>query len=152
MARWSMHTTRGNCRDRWRRPGRVSQRFSTTTTPSAPIRATPAAVGLPPSRLPSCRCARVFPLESIRTGGSRPTTSGVLPAEYEPMDRCCPDDREYYVGSRYAGREVVAQLDATPRQVRVLDQQAVLKVKPLCGLVGEERPLEAFICWCEREA
>jgi hypothetical protein len=68
------------------------------------------------------------------------------------MERCCPDDREYYVGSRYAGREGGAQLDATTRQVRFLDQQAILKVKPLCGLVGDELPLEGFVRWCEHEA
>jgi hypothetical protein len=69
------------------------------------------------------------------------------------MARCCPDDREYYVGRQYAGREVVAQLDAPARQVRFLDsQRTVLKVKPLRGLVGETLSLEAFVGWCEREA
>jgi hypothetical protein len=62
------------------------------------------------------------------------------------------DNREYYVGSHYVGREVVAQLDATTRQVRFLDQRTVLKVKPLRGLVGEELPLDAFVRWCEHEA
>jgi hypothetical protein len=62
------------------------------------------------------------------------------------------DDREYYVGSHYVGREVVAQLDATTRQVRFLDQRTVLKVKPLRGLVGDELPLDAFVRWCEHEA
>jgi len=62
------------------------------------------------------------------------------------------DDWAYYVGSQYAGREVVAQLDATTRQVRFLDQRTVLKVKPLRGLVGTELPLEAFVAWCEQEA
>lgn len=63
------------------------------------------------------------------------------------------DDREYYVGRQYAGREVVAQLDAATRQVQFLDsQRTVLKVKPLRGLVGETLSLEAFVAWCEREA
>jgi Integrase core domain len=63
------------------------------------------------------------------------------------------DDREYYVGRQYAGREVVAQLDAPARQVRFLDsQRTVLKVKPLRELVGETLSLEAFVGWCEREA
>jgi hypothetical protein len=62
------------------------------------------------------------------------------------------DDWAYYVGSRYAGQEVVAQLDAPTRQVRFLAQRTVLKVKPLRGLVGTELPLEAFVHWCEHEA
>jgi hypothetical protein len=62
------------------------------------------------------------------------------------------DDREYYVGNSYAGRDVVAQLDATTRQVRFLYQREVLKVKPLRELVGEQMTLEAFVAWCETEA
>jgi hypothetical protein len=62
------------------------------------------------------------------------------------------DDREYYVGSQYAGREVVAQLDATTRQVRFVHHREVLKVKPLRGLLGAEMTLEAFVAWCETEA
>jgi hypothetical protein len=63
------------------------------------------------------------------------------------------DDREYYVGSHSIGQEVVAQLDATTRQVRFLDhQRTVLTIKPLRGLVGEELSLEAFVRWCELEA
>jgi hypothetical protein len=68
------------------------------------------------------------------------------------MARCSPDDQEYYGGSQYAGREVVAQLDATTRPVRFLDQRIVLQVKPLRGLVGGDLPLEAFVAWCEHEA
>ena len=62
------------------------------------------------------------------------------------------DDREYYVGRQYAGRDVVAQLDAPTRQVRFVHQREVLKVKPLRGLVGAELSLEAFVAWCETEA
>jgi hypothetical protein len=62
------------------------------------------------------------------------------------------DDREYYVGRQYAGRDVVAQLDATTRQVRFVHLREVLKVKPLRGLVGTEMTLEAFVAWCETEA
>jgi hypothetical protein len=62
------------------------------------------------------------------------------------------DEREYYVGSSYAGQEVVAQLDASTRQVRFVHHQQVLKVKPLRALVGAPMPLEAFVAWCEQEA
>lgn len=63
------------------------------------------------------------------------------------------DGQPYYVGSQYAGQEVVAQLDASTRQVRFLSERRVLlKVKPLRGLVGATMPLEAFMAWCEQEA
>jgi hypothetical protein len=62
------------------------------------------------------------------------------------------DDWAYDVGSRYAGQEVVAQLDAPTRPVRFRAQRTVIKIKPLRGLVGTELPLEAFVHWCEHEA
>jgi Integrase core domain len=63
------------------------------------------------------------------------------------------DEHTYYVGQRYAGQEVVAQLDAPSRQVQFWDsQRRLLAVKPLCGLVGKVVSLEAFVAWCEREA
>jgi hypothetical protein len=61
-------------------------------------------------------------------------------------------DQAYYLGRQYGGREVVAQLDATTRQVRFLEQRRVVDAKPLAGLVGQELPLEAFVRWCEQEA
>ncbi|HEY7094719.1 MAG TPA: integrase core domain-containing protein [Ktedonobacterales bacterium] len=63
------------------------------------------------------------------------------------------DEQPYYVGRRFAGQEVVAQLEAPSQQVLVLDgQRRLLAVKPLRGLVGEELSLEAFVIWCEKEA
>jgi hypothetical protein len=44
------------------------------------------------------------------------------------------DEQAYYVGSRYAGQAVVAQVDAPTRQVMFLDvQRRALAVKPLRG-------------------
>lgn len=63
------------------------------------------------------------------------------------------DEQAYYVGRRYAGQEVVVQLDAPSQQVQVFDsQRRLLAVKPLRGLVGAELSLEAFVVWCEKEA
>ena len=63
------------------------------------------------------------------------------------------DDRAYYIGQRYAGGEVVAQLEAATRQVRFLDAHAqLLATKPLRGLVGAPLALDAFVRWCEQEA
>jgi hypothetical protein len=63
------------------------------------------------------------------------------------------DEHTYYVSQRYAGQEVVAQLDAPSRQVQFWDsQRRLLAVKPLGGLVGKVLSLEAFVAWCEREA
>lgn len=63
------------------------------------------------------------------------------------------DDQPYYVGRQYAGQEVVAQLDASTRQLRFLSEgRVLLKVQPLRGLVGATMPLEAFVTWCEQEA
>jgi transposase InsO family protein len=94
-----------------------------------------------------------------------------LPAQVDPdrwvaayQDRCFArrvrsngtvfrDDQAYYVGSRYAGRAVVAQLDAATRQVRFFSEQhLLLAAKPLRGLVGAPMSLEAFVTWCEQEA
>jgi hypothetical protein len=63
------------------------------------------------------------------------------------------DNRPYPVGSQYAGRAVVAQLDAATHQVRFFSEQRVLlATKPLRGLVGAPLSLEAFVTWCEQEA
>lgn len=63
------------------------------------------------------------------------------------------DEQLYYVGRRWVGQEVVAQLDAPSQQVLVLDSQGhLLTSKPLRGLVGAELSLEAFVLWCEKEA
>lgn len=63
------------------------------------------------------------------------------------------DNRPYYVGSQYARRTVVAQLDAASRQVRFFNEQRVLlTVNPLQGLVGKPMSLEALVTWCEQEA
>ena len=63
------------------------------------------------------------------------------------------DNRAYSVGSQYAGRPVVAQLDAASRQVRFFSEHhGLLKVRPLQGLVGAPMALEAFVTWCEHEA
>ena len=63
------------------------------------------------------------------------------------------DEQPYYVGRRFTGQEVVAQLDAPSQQVLVLDSQRhLLTSKPVRGLVGAELSLEAFVLWCVKEA
>jgi hypothetical protein len=62
------------------------------------------------------------------------------------------DGRPYYVGTQYAGRAVVAQLDAPTQHIRFLDRRMVVKVKPRHGLVGQPLSLEAFVRWCEHQA
>lgn len=62
------------------------------------------------------------------------------------------DGQSYYVGSRYAGEEIVAQLDASARQIRFVHQRVVVKRCALKGLVNQQLLLSQFVAWCEREA
>jgi hypothetical protein len=92
------------------------------------------------------------PRRKLTTTAKTPIYNGMTPPRMKANGAVLLDDREDYVGSQYAGQEVVAQLDAPTRQVCFVHQRQVLKVKPLRGLAGAEMTLEAFVAWCEHEA
>jgi hypothetical protein len=62
------------------------------------------------------------------------------------------DDKSYYVSSKLAGQQVLAQLQATGPGVLIWHQQRLVRLLPLKGLVGHLMPLDAFVVWCEQEA
>lgn len=55
------------------------------------------------------------------------------------------DGQAYYVGSRYTGEEIVAQLDASACQVQFVHQRVVIKRNALKGLVSQLLHLPQFV-------
>jgi len=62
------------------------------------------------------------------------------------------DQHVYYIGSRHAGKRVLAYLDAIQRRFYILHDDKVLAVKDIQGLLGQSLDFQSFLTHMKQEA